>query len=424
MVDITPPLEVGILMSSVEQRWEPFQGVRRPLHARAVYIEAENGAVAIVSLDLLGLSDIALGGMARFKERILSVAGGDLHPDRLLMAATHSHTAPESLAISDLYRTAAFSAWNQHIAAQIGRAVREAREKRRAARLAWATGLARGLSIHRRIKITRGILLSHPPLPPEIIISADGPIDESVNVVAFVDESGERIAVLVNATCHPVHEMCMPYISPDYPGEMCDWLESRHVGTTALFFNGAAGNINPPTVSGGPQDAERHGRQLGAVVEATLQSAQDSEMGSLHVSSRNVALRTRPLAGEHVPENLTTEISILQLGDVAFVFLPGEPFVETGLAIRTASPFRMTGIVGYSGATVGYIPTEAAFEEGGYETGPGRWSYLARGSEPIVRVAAIALLDIPENCQTHIDGRSIIRGAYQEVMPIVGAKGS
>ena len=56
--EITPPLEVGLLMSSVEGRWQQFDGVRKSLLARAVVLDGESAAgtfqrVAIVSLDFL-----------------------------------------------------------------------------------------------------------------------------------------------------------------------------------------------------------------------------------------------------------------------------------------------------------------------------------------------------------------------------------
>ena len=48
---------------------------------------------------------------------------------------------------------------------------------------------------------------------------ASGPVDDSVNVLVARDVGDGRIvAMVVNATCHPVHEMCIPQISADFPG--------------------------------------------------------------------------------------------------------------------------------------------------------------------------------------------------------------
>jgi hypothetical protein len=47
--------------------------------------------------------------------------------------------------------------------------------------------------------------------------------------------------------------------------------------------------------------------------------------------------------------------------------LPGEIFVELGLAIKEASPFRCTIIAELANGAIGYIPTKKAFEQGNYE---------------------------------------------------------
>jgi hypothetical protein len=92
-------------------------------------------------------------------------------------------------------------------------------------------------------------------------------------------------------------------------------------------------------------------------------------------------------------ERLNTEIVGFHVGSMAFVFLPGEPFVETALGIRARSPFEVTAIVGYAEDYIGYVPTDPSFVEGGYETVFGGWSVLAPGSEPALGEATIALLD-------------------------------
>jgi hypothetical protein len=91
-------------------------------------------------------------------------------------------------------------------------------------------------------------------------------------------------------------------------------------------------------------------------------------------------------------EPLATRIAAVGLGSAVFCFLPGEPFIETSLAIRRASPGEFTVVVGYADAWIGYLAIDLAFDNGGYETNPGAWSKVRRGSEPIVRREAIDLV--------------------------------
>jgi hypothetical protein len=63
-----------------------------------------------------------------------------------------------------------------------------------------------------------------------------------------------------------------------------------------------------------------------------------------------------------------TYISAMRIGELALVGLPGEIFVEHGLAIKQRSPFKHTCVVELANDWIGYIPTTRAFTEGSYET--------------------------------------------------------
>jgi len=76
-------------------------------------------------------------------------------------------------------------------------------------------------------------------------------------------------------------------------------------------------------------------------------------------------------------------------GSTAFVGLPGELFVELGLAIKTASPFRTTLVVELCQDAPGYIPTKKAFAEGSYETVNSR---IAPGGGELMMEMAIRML--------------------------------
>ena len=391
--EITPPLEVGILMSSGRQLWEPFEGVRLPLCARAVVIEKGNCRIALVSLDLIGLAGEAVGGMAGFREQVVAASGGAVAADDLVLASTHTHSGPESIALSDLYHKDDFKKWVTDLARRIGSAVGSASRSMRPARLMTGSRPAPGLAVNRRIKTTRGIASVRRQLPPDVVIGPEGPIDDRLRVAAFVDRSGEPGPILVNFTSHPVLEMCIKQVSPDYPGEMSLELEKRHPGAVVLFLQGACGNINPPTMERSAANAGRYGRNLAELVEKTLEDAQPVGGDELALRWKTIRLPARSVTGEPEAEPLETRIGAARIGAAAFVFLPGEPFVEIALAIRQASPWEFTAVVGYADDYIGYIPTDRAFANGGYEIGPGRWSRVASGSEPIVREEAIKLLE-------------------------------
>jgi len=392
ITDITPPLDVGILMSSGRGAWAPFEGVRAPLHARVLVIQSGQRRVGLVSLDLLGLADEAVGGMPAFKERIVTAGDRVIAAEDLVLASTHTHSGPESLALSELYKTQPFQDWVRALAERIGVALAEAGQAMRPARLAARTGHAPGLSENRRITTSRGITVARAVRPTDTVLGPEGPADSRVLVLAFLDGMDRPLAVLVNATAHPVYEMCIKQISPDYPGEFCRMLESRHGGARVLFLQGAAGNINPPNVSSGAADAVQHAEKLAGVVDQVLGELCAVQGRELGLHWRRVDLPARDVQGQPQAEPLRATLGAVRLGEASLVLLPGEPFVEIGLAVAAASPFPVTAVVGYSEEYIGYIPTDRAFGNRGYETGPGRWSRCAAGAETAMRDAAIELL--------------------------------
>lgn len=62
------------------------------------------------------------------------------------------------------------------------------------------------------------------------------------------------------------------------------------------------------------------------------------------------------------------EVQVFRLdAETAIVGLPGEVFVELGLAIKQASPFKRTFVISMCNDRPGYVPTLKAFGEGSYE---------------------------------------------------------
>jgi hypothetical protein len=110
------------------------------------------------------------------------------------------------------------------------------------------------------------------------------------------------------------------------------------------------------------------------------------------IVNSQLQLATRPEAHMDNSDDAIARINVISIGSLAIVFLPGEPFVETALEIERRSPFQHTIVTGYSENSIGYIPTKTAFQLGGYEVGPGKWSFLEPGAEALICKKALQLL--------------------------------
>jgi hypothetical protein len=386
VIDITPPLEIGLLTSSIHGSYAPFRSVRLPLKARILALDGSGTPLILLSLELLGLNDTAVGGWQRFKKGLSE----EVASDHIILTCTHTHNAPESLAFSTLYQQDSFKVWLLEVQSLLRSAIRDVLHRLEPVTLDFGNTVLDGFALQRRIPTPGGIVLSDTLQPLRQELLEREPVDKRISILRINALSGYVMATLVHAVCHPVHEMCLPQISPDFPGELCLALELSGLAGMTMFLNGAAGNINPPTVSEGAEAAHRHGIAIAEVVKRGYPSLSLAPRCMFRHIERKIPVRQ----GYQLfnPGDATARISVLVLGDLALVFLPGEPFLETALYIEACSPFVHTLIAGYSENSIGYIPTEEAIREGGYEAGPGKWSYLCPEADRILANEALDLL--------------------------------
>jgi len=86
------------------------------------------------------------------------------------------------------------------------------------------------------------------------------------------------------------------------------------------------------------------------------------------------------------------DLTCLDLGKALVLHLPGEPFVEYQLKAQEFRKDVFVGVAGYGDGGPGYIPTDAAFLEGGYEPTVA----LAAPSQKLLEKAMAKLLQAKE----------------------------
>ena len=219
-------------------------------------------------------------------------------------------------------------------------------------------------------------------------------------------------------------------VSADYPGVLAKALAGyRGPDMVTVFANGCCGNINHRDIhwldpQKGPPEAHRIGTLLAGAVLRTTPHLKPLPADTLRVKSEIVRLPLAPIteadvaAAEDVVKRVkdpkTTflakvrafkvldvaarkgkpwevEVQVIALGDqVAWVSLPGEIFVELGLAIKTMSPVRHTLLAELANGSIGYIPDRGAYPQGNYEVVSAR---CAEGSGELLVEAASRLLN-------------------------------
>jgi hypothetical protein len=428
VTDITPP--VGYRMSGYF-RERLSTGTSNPLRAKAIVLRQGDESAALVSCDIIGLSpDVSSRARAQAAETTGIPAAN------ILLAATHSHTGPlyfgalrkhfhdQAVAKhgSDQYEKVDYAS---EFVAKIVKAVTQANAAAKPVGLEAGSAEQRGLSFNRRFHMKNGTVRFNPGVLNPDIVRVAGPIDSEVGVVFFRQVgSGDHVAALVNFALH-LDTVGGTEYAADYPYYLEQSLREKYGKDLVLLYGtGTCGDINHIDVTKKERLKTDHiGRTLGETVCARVESLKTIGEPALAVRREVVEVPLQRYGPEKVAwarENIKKvgtgklsfldqveaykilaiemrgsrtiplEIQVFRLSrDVAIVGLPGEVFVDLGLAIKRASPFATTLVIELCQDAPGYIPTKKAFVEGSYETVNSR---IAPGGGEIMAEAAISLL--------------------------------
>lgn len=410
VVDITAPK--GYRMSGYfNERLNT--GTHDPLLAKAVVFRQGDAQAALVFCDLIGPSrDVS----SRAREQAMRQTG--IPKANILIHCTHSHTGPlydgalrkhfHDLAIEkqgkDPYEEIDYPAF---LVQQIVAAIVEAHAAARPASMLAGIAQQRGLSFNRRFHLRDGSVRFNPgKLNPEIVKPA-GPVDTDLGIVLLKSADGEQS--LAALSVFPLHLDTVggTEYAADYPFYLQRTLQ-QGLGNqfVSLFGNGTCGDINHVDVTNnlpqkGHAEAARIGTALAETVRAALPGLAPVAAPKLAARSETVDVAIQTYSPDEIAQarqdmfkvgtpqlpfldqvkatkimnvalrqgSLPLEVQVFRLSDdLAIVGLPGEVFVELGLAIKRGSPFARTLVIELCNDTPAYVPTQKAFREGSYET--------------------------------------------------------
>jgi hypothetical protein len=346
----TVPLDLpGLLPVAGFPRLKWYEeGPREPVEARAVVLQEPGCTVALASVEIL----LVPGTLDRAVARRL----GDLPLDRLVVAATHTHSGPgafwdealgERLATGP-YDAAVFDALADRIAA----AVRKAFAALEPAYLSVARGDASALARSRGGTSVDGRLVS-------------------ARLVAL---SGAAVADLV---LFPAHATLLGLdnhrITGDWPGALV-----RSRPTPTLFFQGALGDQTPRIAPGASSRPEAYARLVAAKLGQLAYGPSDP-FPELAVATATVVLPppdpgasppplrrlVRNLFYALVPDR--AKLAAIRLGPLTLLAVPGEPVAEVGRRWRDAAG-EGSEILALAGDYLGYVETSERMAEVAGET--------------------------------------------------------
>ncbi|MGW3999147.1 hypothetical protein ACWEF6_37115 [Amycolatopsis sp. NPDC004772] len=374
-------------------------GTHDDLEASLIWLSTEDDpGVVWVALDALAVD----AGLTRTLADAVAAAVG-IDPDRVLVCASHTHSGPEGWT-GPLHpglpgrRDAGLVGG---MAEKVAGAALRLRAGRGRVRARWHAGTTEAVGGNR--------------------YRPDGPHDTSFGVLELRRDDGTPAALLFDYASHPT------VLGPDNLAWSADWpgATRRELATlvgqpVAAFLQGAAGDASSRFVRRGRDHAEVRtlGGHLATSIARTLATVTSppATVGPVHLTrstlhlpyrdipSLEVSIELRQTAeaawqrelahhGEDHPAVRIAQtryegcamlatmaasgrptgcaevpVSVVSLGEIAWLHTPFELFASLGLRIRRGSPFRHTRVIGYTDGYLGYLPDADGHRDGIYES--------------------------------------------------------
>jgi len=343
---LAKPLQIGVAAAPITPAGPTFLAggipyrlalnVHDDIWARAVVVDDGTVRLALVALDLIGIS---YDQVVLIRQDI----AGRVDVDYVLIAATHTHNAPDLIGVWAPFPSCADSAYRKFVGRRVADAVAEAVQDIRPAYLHIAAGDSGDPPLSRDTR------------PPDLI-------DDTLTVWQARDaRDGEVIATVVHYASHPILVPSFNFdISSDFVHYLREGIESE-VGGVCVFFNGALGGRIVPSNTGeieGSDDVEEdyrkahaYGHRLGErALQLLRQSAKafDAPMIlAVHTRQARVPLdnallqfaASRCIVARSAEGNMVnTEVAIVRIGPMALFAVPGMIFPELVLGGFSAVP--------------------------------------------------------------------------------------
>ena len=393
--DATP--EIGMPVAYVRAR-----SITDPLSARGVVLMGKEKPVVLCAVDWIGIGN---GGHDEWRRGLAEAAGTTM--DRVTLHTLHQHdgvrcdlTAEALLTKHGLGGTRMDAAFCRKVIASTAAAIRETMKAAKpVTHLGIGEAKVEKVASNRRILGPNGRVLfgrmsaSRDPKAQE---ADEGTIDPILKLVSFWD--GETpLACLTYYATHPQSFYGKGDVTAEFVGLARAQRESA-LNLPHIHFNGASGNVAAGKYNDGSPEAravltqrmaegmkisweatkkspistsdlawrvERVRLPLAATLqrdtlEKTLADTTANDRDRLNASTK-LALLNRTDAGHQF------ELTRLRLGSVNVLHMPGELFVEYQLAAQQMKPDATVCMAAYGDYAPGYIGTEIAYTQGGYE---------------------------------------------------------
>jgi dienelactone hydrolase len=395
--DVTPPIGHPLCGGSIK----PLEVVDEPLLAKGILLSDGKDQYILCAVDWCLLQT---GAYDLFRQKLADAVG--IPSSHVAVQTVHQHNAPVADVNAQLLLNRVESppphldlAFMTYVTARLADAARRARGQLRSfTHIGFASNRVDHFASNRRVRLNDDKI--HPRYSstqdPQLQAAPEGLIDPWLRTVTLFDGT-EPLVRLHYYASHPQSYYGDGRATSDTVGLARQRLE-REEKVPQIYFTGCAGNITAGKYNDGSAKArvELTDRIYTALKRSIASSTRVpvtslewrteqfrpaprsepewlSETSARIMSDTNASAAARLEAAlnlawrERLLRQPELELSLLRLGPVNLLNLPGEAFVEYQLYAQSLVPGGFVAVAAYGEGGPGYICTDASLAEGGYE---------------------------------------------------------
>lgn len=436
VTDVTPPNFPVLVNGGFTSK--TASEVNTPVNARAIVIDDGGERIAIVVVDSCMMPRPLLDDAKRLAAKRTEIAA-----DRMLISATHTHSAPSCMGALG---TDADPAYVSYLREKLAEAIVAAEQNLTPAEVGFGSAPAAEFTALRRWVRRSDRVADDPFGNPTVranmhaarnwddVTGPSGPEDPELSMIAFRGTDGRPLAVLANFSMHYFGDRA---ISADYFGLFSDGFAARVEPDPAddrppfvgVLSHGCSGDIwrRDYTIPADEQPNPTIDEYTEGLLQIALAAYERIEYRGdvdLAMAERRMRLGYRvpdrqrlewaerivEAMGDRLPQDQTevlareqvilherqdTEIVVqaLRIGDIAIATTPNETYALSGLKLKARSPAASTMVIELANGGDGYIPPPEQHLLGGYNTWAARSAGLEVEAEPKIVEAATQLLE-------------------------------
>ena len=430
-MDITPTNFPAIVNGGfLEHR---ANGVSDRLHARCLVLDDGRTRITIAVVDSCMVPRELID-----EAKELAHAATGIPTDRMLVSATHTHTAPATMSCLGCGVDVIYA---EGLPAQIAEGIARAAKNLAPARIGWTvtdnweqTNCRRWIKRPDKmqddpfgVKSVRAMM--HPGYENPYYIGPSGPIDPGLSLLAVQALDGRPLALLANYSMHYFGSVA---VSADYYGMFSEGIGkligAREGGPAfvGMMSQGTSGDSHWMDYSKAKKNItlEGYSEAMMRAAAAAFPKIQYHDHVSLAMAETKLTLRRRVAdetrlawarkivgeMGDRIPKNLSEvyareqvliaaeperelKLQALRIGELGITAIPNEVFAITGLKLKAQSPLQPTFNIELANGGEGYIPPPEQHKLGGYTTWAARTAALEPQAEPRIVETVLALLE-------------------------------